>query len=141
MATKWNDLKRKSRPAALKPTVQKTWSPDFDLSTIPDHFLHGESARRRRAKQTQPPRSQIKRPCEFCQELFGARNMRKHRPVCPKRHDRTSVTRPGWTLKRVTDPEQQQREMYRYWRSRPVGERLAAVWEVTEAAYSIQKVG
>lgn len=31
------------------------------------------------------------------------------------------------TIRRVTDPEEQQMETYRYWQSRPVGERLVAV--------------
>ena len=34
------------------------------------------------------------------------------------------------------DPEQQQRETYLYWPSLPVGDRLSAVWDVSEAAYS-----
>jgi|SRR5579884_236224 len=116
------------------------WTQDFDITTVPDEVLLAESARRLRARQVNPPRPKVTRPCEFCQELFGARDMRKHRPVCPKRHDKTPATRPGWTLKRINDPEEQQRETYRYWASRPIGERLAAVWEATEAAYSIQKV-
>lgn len=37
---------------------------------------------------------------------------------------------------RVTDIEKQQAETYRYWHSLPIGERLSAVWEVSEAAYS-----
>ena len=39
-------------------------------------------------------------------------------------------------VRRVTDPEQQQWETYRYWQSLPIGDRLSAVWEVSEAAYS-----
>ena len=39
------------------------------------------------------------------------------------------------TIRRVTDPEQQQAETYRYWQSLSVGERLNAVWELSAAAY------
>lgn len=40
------------------------------------------------------------------------------------------------SIRRVTDTEQQQAEMYRYWQSLSVGDRLAGVWDVSEAAYS-----
>ncbi|MFZ0393170.1 MAG: hypothetical protein WCF17_05710 [Terracidiphilus sp.] len=40
------------------------------------------------------------------------------------------------TLRRVTDIEEQDAETYRYWQSRPVGERLVAVCELSEAAYA-----
>jgi hypothetical protein len=40
------------------------------------------------------------------------------------------------TLRRVTDPEEQQAETYCYWASRPIGERLTAVCELTESAYA-----
>jgi len=40
------------------------------------------------------------------------------------------------TIRRVTDLEEQQNETYRYWQSRPVGERLIAVCELSEAAYA-----
>jgi hypothetical protein len=40
------------------------------------------------------------------------------------------------TIRRVTHGCEQQAETYRYWQSRPVGERLVAVCELTEAAYS-----
>ena len=39
------------------------------------------------------------------------------------------------TIRRIT-PEQQQLETYRYWQSLPIGDRLSAVWEASEAAYS-----
>ena len=41
------------------------------------------------------------------------------------------------TIRRVTDPEEQQMETYRYWQSLPVGERLVAVYELSEAAYGV----
>jgi hypothetical protein len=40
------------------------------------------------------------------------------------------------TVRRVTDPEEQQAETYRYWQSQPVGDRLIAVCELSEAAYA-----
>lgn len=39
-------------------------------------------------------------------------------------------------VSRVTDLEEQQAETYRYWQSRPLGERLLAVCELSEAAYA-----
>lgn len=39
-------------------------------------------------------------------------------------------------IRKVTDPEEQQMETYRYWQSQPIGARLEAVWEVSEAAYA-----
>lgn len=40
------------------------------------------------------------------------------------------------TIRRVTDPEEQQMEAYRYWQNLPVGERLTAVWEISRDAYA-----
>ena len=40
------------------------------------------------------------------------------------------------TIRRVTDLDEQQAETYRYWASRPIGERLIAVCELTESAYA-----
>lgn len=40
------------------------------------------------------------------------------------------------TIVRITDAEKQQAETSRYWRNLSVGERLSAVWDVSEAAYS-----
>lgn len=37
---------------------------------------------------------------------------------------------------KVVDTEQQQRETYLYWQSLPIGDRLSAVWDVSEAAYT-----
>jgi hypothetical protein len=42
------------------------------------------------------------------------------------------------TIRKFTSHEEQKAEVYRYWRSRPVGERLAAVWEATVAAYAFK---
>ena len=40
------------------------------------------------------------------------------------------------TIRRITDTEEQEAETYRYWQSRPIGERLVAVCELSEAAYA-----
>ena len=40
------------------------------------------------------------------------------------------------TIRRVTDLDEQEAETYRYWQSRPVGERLIAVCELSEEAYA-----
>jgi hypothetical protein len=43
------------------------------------------------------------------------------------------------TIRRVTDLDEQRGETHRYWQSRPVAERLAAVCELSEAAYAIKE--
>ena len=40
------------------------------------------------------------------------------------------------TIRRITDPEEQQAETYRYWQSLSIGDRLSAVWDASEAAYA-----
>lgn len=40
------------------------------------------------------------------------------------------------TLRRVTDPDQQQAETFRYWQSQSIGARLVAVSELSQAAYA-----
>lgn len=55
------------------------------------------------------------------------------RKKCLKRECIMSSTK---IVSRVTDNEQQQLETYRYWQSLPIGDRLCAVWEVSEAAYA-----
>ena len=40
------------------------------------------------------------------------------------------------TIRRVTDSQQQQLETYRYSQSLPVGDRLSAVWDASQAAYT-----
>jgi len=39
-------------------------------------------------------------------------------------------------IRRVADPEALELETYRCWQSRPVGERLIAVCELSDAAYA-----
>lgn len=40
------------------------------------------------------------------------------------------------TIRRVIDPHEQELETYRYWQKLPVGDRLTAVWDLSEAAYA-----
>lgn len=40
------------------------------------------------------------------------------------------------TILRVDDPREQEQATLRYWQSLPLGERLSAVWDASEAAYS-----
>jgi hypothetical protein len=42
------------------------------------------------------------------------------------------------SIRRFASHEEQRAETFRYWRSRPAGERLAAVWEATLAAWSVK---
>jgi hypothetical protein len=44
------------------------------------------------------------------------------------------------TIRRVHDPAEQKAETDRYWRSVPPGERLTAVCELSESAYSFKGV-
>jgi hypothetical protein len=44
------------------------------------------------------------------------------------------------TIRRVASIEEQNAETYRYWQSRPLSERLLAVWEVTAAAYTFRGI-
>lgn len=40
------------------------------------------------------------------------------------------------TIRRITDTEEQQQETYAYWQTLSIGDRLSAVWDVSESAYS-----
>jgi hypothetical protein len=40
------------------------------------------------------------------------------------------------TIRRVTDPEEEQAETYRYWNSLPIGDRLVAISELSQEAYA-----
>ncbi len=44
------------------------------------------------------------------------------------------------TIRKITDPKQQQAEAYRYWQSKSVGDRLTAVWEASVDAYAFKGV-
>jgi hypothetical protein len=39
-------------------------------------------------------------------------------------------------VRKITDTQQQQWETYLYWQSLALGDRLSAVWDLSEAAYS-----
>ncbi len=40
------------------------------------------------------------------------------------------------SIRRVTDPEEQEAETYRYWQSQSIGARLIAVSELSQEAYA-----
>jgi len=42
------------------------------------------------------------------------------------------------SIRGFSSHEEQRAATYRYWQSRPVAERLAAVWEATRAAWSVR---
>jgi hypothetical protein len=108
------------------------------MRTVPDDVLFSESARRMRARQKTPPRAEVLRPCPKCGAAFGARRLRAHIPGCMGT-DRSNGN-PIRVIRKIRNLENQDAENYLYWQSRPIGERLAAVCEVTEAAYAIRKV-
>ena len=115
------------------------WTRSFDIRTVPDEVLFAESARRMRARQKIPPRAEVLRPCPKCGQLYGARKLRAHIPGCTATAAVTKLNL-NRMIRKTINREAQDAENYRYWQSLPIGERLAAVCEVTEAAYSIQKV-
>jgi len=43
---------------------------------------------------------------------------------------------PDKTILRIYDPRAQEQATIRYWQNLPLGDRLAAVWDASEAAYS-----
>ena len=100
--------------------------------------LFAESARRMRARQKTPPRIEVLRPCPKCGAPYGARKLRAHIPSCTGMP--VTSPNPHQMIRKIINLADQDAENYRYWQSLPLGERLAAVCEVTEAAYSLQKV-
>ena len=54
------------------------------LSDYTDEEIFAEAGRRMRARNPQPT-PKVLRPCPYCKKNFGARELRKHIPVCPKR--------------------------------------------------------
>ena len=117
------------------------WTPRFDITTIPDDVLLRESARRLRARQLRAPRAKVLRQCPKCGEPFGARELREHLPRCVQSVPNRMVLNPARAVRKVTSVEEQEAENYRYWQSIPVGDRLVAVCELTEAAYAIRRLG
>jgi hypothetical protein len=117
------------------------WTPHFDITTIPDEVLLRESARRLRARQLRSPRAKVLRQCPKCGEPFGARELRKHLPQCAQPTVNGMRLNPSRVVRKVTSVEEQEAENYRYWQSIPIGDRLVAVCELTEAAYAIRELG
>jgi hypothetical protein len=117
------------------------WIPHFDITTIPDDVLLRESARRLRARQLHAPRAKVLRQCPKCGEPFGARELRKHLPRCVQPTVNGMSLNPNRVVRKVTSVDEQEAENYRYWQSTPVGDRLVAVCELTEAAYAIRELG
>ena len=117
------------------------WTPHFDITTIPDEVLLRESARRLRARQLRSPRAKVLRQCPKCGEPFGARELRKHLPQCVEPAAKGMRLNPRRVVRKVSSVEEQEAENYRYWQSLPVGDRLVAVCELTEAAYAIRGLG
>jgi hypothetical protein len=115
------------------------WTPSFDIATVPDDVLLSESARRLRARQAVSPRPKVLRQCEHCLQPFGAREMRKHLPMCPKRRNPATSDRAEWAVRKHRSSDAQDADAYRYWQSLPVGARIVGTWELTEAANSIRK--
>jgi hypothetical protein len=44
-----------------------------------------EWLKRKRAERTTQPRPKVERPCPHCGLLFGARELRAHKPQCTKK--------------------------------------------------------
>jgi hypothetical protein len=108
--------------------ITARWAKRVDMRAVLDEILFAESVRRMRARQKHPPRAEVLRSCPKCGALFGARKLRAHNP------------NPNRIIRKITNPEDQDAENYRYWQRLPIGERLAAICELTEAAYSVRKV-
>jgi len=56
----------------------------WELPTIPDEVFWPEVGRRR-YQMGGGGRPKTLRPCEYCGQQYSAREMRKHKPLCPKR--------------------------------------------------------
>lgn len=54
----------------------------IDLSKVPDALILAEAGRRRRAMASTRPK--VLHECQHCGKMFGAAEVRKHRPVCPR---------------------------------------------------------
>jgi endogenous inhibitor of DNA gyrase (YacG/DUF329 family) len=51
---------------------------------ISPKLIRGAAAKLNRSKKTVVPKPKILTPCPHCGELRGVRELRAHRPVCPK---------------------------------------------------------
>jgi hypothetical protein len=65
------------------------WRESWELPSIPDPEFYREVGRRRREKSAGKPKTL--RPCEFCGQEFGAREMQYHLPRCIKRPNSTKA--------------------------------------------------
>ena len=65
----------------------RPYSPAWDMATIPDEVLQSEYSRRAslRREVFAGGRPVVLRPCPHCKGKFGAAELRRHRPVCPKK--------------------------------------------------------
>jgi hypothetical protein len=63
------------------------WTSKLDMSTIPDEVLFAEFGRRRVSKRAEGVggRPKTLHRCPHCKGEFGARELRAHKPRCPKR--------------------------------------------------------
>lgn len=52
------------------------------LSLFTDAEILAEAGRRRRAMLKSAPNPKVLRPCPKCEEIFGARELREHKPKC-----------------------------------------------------------
>lgn len=66
----------------------KPWTPDIDLSTVPDEVILSEAGRRQNARRKARGggigggRPKVLKRCPNCRRKFGVAEMRKHRPEC-----------------------------------------------------------
>src|ERR1044071_3459232 len=68
--------------------------------------------------------------------LWGFESPSRHQQHFSPERTRARALSADKTIRKVTDPEEQQAESDRYWQSLSVGERLSAVWEISAAAYA-----
>ena len=54
----------------------------WDLTSVPDAVIIAEAGRRRQKLGHKP---KTPTPCKHCGKIFGAAEVRKHWPVCPKK--------------------------------------------------------
>src|SRR5437763_12940514 len=70
------------------------WKETWELPSIPNPVFWPEVGRRRGQSGGKP---KTLRPCEFCGEEFGARDMQFHLPRCHKRPNATKIDQRGAT--------------------------------------------
>jgi len=61
------------------------YKPSWDISTIPTELIRSEAARRL-PRAGRVPNPKVLRPCPYCGQQMGARELRAHQAICPKRH-------------------------------------------------------